>query len=91
MNYAEVIALAIGAIDGFNRDFRTHTPFVSGTPRAVVNGLIYNQEDEQFGLVELSGDEVRLNVAPKTGFNVQFFYREIPVDCSPFDPDGVLP
>jgi len=91
MDYAEVIELGIGLVDGSNRDFRTPTSFVNGTPRAIINGVLYNTEDERFGLVELSNIDVRLNVAPKEGFSVQFFYRETPVDGSPFDPDGVLP
>jgi len=80
-----------GDVDGVNRNFTTPTPYLAGTLRGVVNGLIYPVDDDNFGITEISDTEFQFNVAPKTGFRIQAFYGDIPVVGSPYDPDGVLP
>jgi len=91
MSAFTVVNTVVGDINGVNTDFTTPTDYTSGTLRAVINGITYPVDDDQYGITELTSNSFRLNLAPKTGFNVQALYSEIAVVGSPFDPDGVLP
>lgn len=84
--YATVIKLANGTVDGSNTDFTTPTPFIAGSARPVINGVTYDQTDEQWGCTELDSSTLRMNTAPLVGFVVQFRYAEPQVVGSPHHP-----
>ena len=97
--YNSVVRELNGTIDGANKIFFAPTTFVAGTFRLVMNGQVYESNDDRKGWVELSDQSVELIEAPRIGDVLQAFYQDKDsehlgldsVKGSPFDPAGVLP
>ncbi|PNX51459.1 MAG: hypothetical protein BV456_03085 [Thermoplasmata archaeon M8B2D] len=97
--YNSVLEKLNGTIDGVNKSFETPTKFVSGTIKIVVNGQIYEPDDENFGWIETSDSSIDLETAPIDGDILQAFYQDLDTEHlglnnvigTPFDPDGILP
>lgn len=90
-NFAEVIRDLSGTVDGANTDFTTSTPYVAGTIRVFVNGILYSPSDTQWGYTELDDTTIRMTTAPLSGYTMQAFYREQIAEGSPFHPTGSYP
>lgn len=89
MNFAEVIYELVGAVDGVNRTYTVPTQFELGSFRPIVNGIVYSESDEQWGVDELNVTTVRFFIAPKVGFVLQGFYREPVAIGSPFSGGSI--
>lgn len=97
--YNSVLVVLAGSVDGVNRVFTTPSRFVSASVRAVVNGQVYESDDDNYGWTELTDQTIEFTNAPLTGDVVQAFYQDLQsehpdllnVRGSPFDPNGVLP
>jgi len=90
-NFAEVIRDLSGTVNGVNKDFTTSTPYVAGTIRVFVNGILYSPADTQWGYSELDDTTIRMTTAPLSGYTMQAFYREQIAEGSPFHPTGSYP
>lgn len=82
----EKIENLIGVVDGLNTTFTTPSPFVSGTLKVIVNGLVYDSSDDYFGWTEVNEEEITMLNAPLTGYVLQAFYQEAEPQGSPFHP-----
>ena len=81
--------------------FQTPTKYVSGSFRLVVNGSIYESDDEDFGWVELTNEiQVTITTAPRVKDVLQGFYQDQDVSGqlglddvkgSPFHPTNLYP
>jgi hypothetical protein len=95
---SKVVALA-GTVDGANKTFTTPNRYVAGTLRLVLNGQVYEADDDRKGWVEINDTTIELDQAPRVGGVLQAFYQNMDsgsfgldqVVGSPFDPTGVLP
>lgn len=85
----EKIVDLVGDVNGSNKSFTTPAPFISGTVRAVINGLIYPSTDEWGGFVEVGDQQLDFLVAPKDGYKMQAFMQEAEAQGSPFHPTEV--
>ena len=68
--------VAQGAVNGFNRTFRTAHSYKGGSLRVFLNGLLGLRELVE-GWAELGSGRFRLNEAPRTGDQVQVYYLAI--------------
>jgi len=97
--YNSVLEKLNGTVDGVNKSFETPTKFVYGTIKIIVNGQIYEPDDENFGWIETSDSSIDLETAPIVGDVLQAFYQDLDTEHlglnnvigTPFDPDGILP
>lgn len=89
MDFAEVINRLAPEPDGVETDFTVPSRFQLGSFRAIVNGIVYDPSDEQWGFAELNPTTVRFLHAPKAGFHLQGYYREPYAEGSPFGPDPI--
>jgi hypothetical protein len=97
--YNSVLEKLSGTIDGVNKSFNTPSKFVSGTIKIVVNGQVYEPDDENFGWTETSDQSIDLVTAPIADDVLQAFYQDLDTEHlglnnvigTPFDPDGILP
>ena len=89
MDFFETISQLIGTVDGANRNFTIVERFELGTPRAIVNGVVYEPSDEYFGYVELNSYTIRFAHAPKVGFRLQLFYRVAVAEGTPFSGGSI--
>jgi len=90
-DFAEIIRSLSGTVDGANKDFTTPAPYVAGTIRVIVNGIVYPPDDTQWGYSELDDTTIRMTTAPLSGYTMQAFYREQIAEGSPFHPSGSYP
>ena len=88
---AAVVKTLTGTINGSNTDFTTPEEFVAGSFRPIINGIVYEVDDDDWGCTEIDTETIRLNTAPETGYSVQGFYVQADVTGSPFDPGGSFP
>lgn len=89
------------APDGALVTFQTPTKYVPGSFRLVVNGSIYEPDDEAFGWVELANEiQITITTAPRVGDVLQGFYQDQDaagqlglddVKGSPFHPTNLYP
>ena len=99
VSYDSVIKALNGSIDGVNKTFTTDTPFVSGILRVIVNGQVYESDDDGYGWSEIDESTIQMDVAPLESDLLQAFYQDKDSEHvslenvlgSPFDPNGVLP
>lgn len=97
--YNANIKILSGVVDGVNKYFNTPTKYVSGSIKVIVNGQIYEPDDDKYGWTESSDQSITFDVAPLTNDVIQAFYQDseseqISLDNvigSPFDPNGILP
>lgn len=82
----EKIVDLIGTVDGANRNFTTPAPFVTGTIKSIINGVVYESTDDNYGFTEVSSSEIQLNTAPKSWYKLQLFMQEAEMQGSPFHP-----
>lgn len=88
-----------GVVDGVNKTFTTPTTYVSGSIRIIVNGLSYEEDDDEYGWSEISGTTIEMDNAPLTGDIIQAFYLDEDSEHegqdiftgTPVDPEGILP
>jgi hypothetical protein len=88
-----------GVVNGSNTTFTTPTAYVTGSIRIIVNGLFYEEDDDEYGWSEIDGTTIQMDNAPLTGDTIQAFYLDEDSEHegqdifigSPVDPDGVLP
>jgi hypothetical protein len=71
---ASRIDLAIGVIDGLNKDFTLTRGFIADTVVVMLNGQL-RSIDQTDGWT-IVGPVIRLNEAPRVGDVVQVYYRE---------------
>ena len=90
MDFLETINPLIGVVDGTNRTFTIAERFELGTPRAIVNGVVYEPSDEYFGYAELNSYTIRFTHAPKVGYRLYLFYRVAVAEGSPFSGSPTL-
>jgi len=62
--------LALGAVDGANKDFTTPTPYVDGSLRVFVNGQLVS------GFAEGAGDAFQMEFAPVSEDEIAVYYME---------------
>ncbi len=92
------IAKMSGVPNDVTTQFSTPSAFVSGTIRVIVNGQVYEPDDDKWGWTEVSDSVVEMTTPPKTGDVLESFYQELSavpgignVIGTPFDPSGALP
>jgi hypothetical protein len=98
-NYHESkIVKMIGNPNGATTQFSTPTSFVSGTIRVIVNGQVYESDDDKWGWLEVNDNLVDFTSPPRLGDILEAFYQELSavpgignVRGTPFDPSGALP
>ena len=73
-----VLSEAIGTVDGVNVDFQTTVAYFPGTLWFFLNGQLIPRVDDDGGLVELGGVDVRLKEAPRAGDRVHFWFQTGP-------------
>lgn len=95
-HYSSVIRELSGSINGSNKTFVTPTKYVSGTIRVIVNGQVYESNEDVYGWSETDDETVELNEAPRTGDVLQAFYQDKDSEHlgtimvgSPFNPVGL--
>jgi len=69
---------AIGVIDGANVDFQTAVAYQPGTVWLFFNGQLIPRENDDGGLIELGGVDVRLKRAPVVGDRIHFWFHTGP-------------
>lgn len=97
--YQAVVQELVGSVDGVNKTFTTASKYVSGSIRVVVNGQVYEPDDDQYGWAEIDDQTIEMVEAPLTDDIVQAFYQDKDsahlgldsVKGSPFHPSGLLP
>lgn len=97
-NYNSVVVAVSGVVDGVNTVFTTPSRYMATTIRMIVNGQIYEPDDDSFGWTELSDLTIQFLVAPEVGDIIQAFYLDkdsegteiSDVQGTPFDPNGIL-
>jgi len=84
--------------DGIRDTFYTPSGFVNGSVKMIVNGQVYEPNDDRKGWSEVGVNGIQFINPPKTGDVIQSFYQDDDsgqggdvVIGSPFDPNGVLP
>ena len=85
ISHEKVVDLA-GDVNGVNRNFTTAAPFIAGTERAIVNGVLYHESDLYFGWTRISTTEIQFVKAPAIGTGLQLFMQEAEPQGSPFHP-----
>lgn len=80
------INVLIGAIDGVNDSFSTPTPYIAGSLRRIVNGVIYESDDDYFGWAEIDSTHITVTTPPVTGTDNRVIYEEAEAEGSPFGP-----
>lgn len=99
IGYNSIVVVLSGACDGSNRTFETPSKYVSGTLRLIMNGQVYEQNDDRKKWTEIDDRTIRLEIAPRTGDVLQAFYQDKNsqhwgldvIQGSPFDPRGIYP
>lgn len=66
-----------GAIDGANRVFTFPEAYSPGSPRVVVNGVVYRASDALFGWAETTSTTITLTTAPAPGDVVEALYAPL--------------
>ncbi len=66
---------AIGTPDGSTTIFRTQTPYLLGSLRVLINGILQRAALDD-GFAETSPPEFEMKVPPAAGDTVWTFYRE---------------
>jgi len=67
----------VGLIDGFNQDFATVAPFVTGTLQIWHNGVLLRDDlDNGFTEVDPPNGLFQMKLAPRAGDVLYSFYRE---------------
>jgi hypothetical protein len=97
--YNSVLVYIDGTIDNVNKTFDTPTRYLTGTIKFIINGQIYESDDENYGWTEINNKSVEFFNSPLEGDVIQAFYQELDskhlglqdVKGSPFDPNGLLP
>ena len=97
--YNSALVPLIGTVNGVNKGFSTPTRYKSGSIKVVVNGQIYEPDDDEYGWTETSDISIDFDNAPLTNDILQAFYLDADseglslqnVVGTPFDPNGVLP
>ncbi len=97
--YNSVLRELSGAVNGLNKTFLTPSKYVETTIRVIVNGQVYEYDDEQYGWIEIDDETIEMFEAPVATDVMQAFYQDLDsehlgldnVKGSPFDPNGVLP
>ena len=86
-----VLAEAIGTVDGVNTDFQTPVAYQAGTVWLFLNGQLIPRENDDGGLIELGGSDVRLKQAPVTDDRVHFWFHTGPPTPGAFStpPRGI--
>lgn len=86
-----VLIEAVGAVDGVNVDFETTVAYQAGTVWLFLNGQLVPRVDDDGGLVELGGLDVRLKEAPRAGDRVHFWFHTGPPTpgAFPYPPRAV--
>lgn len=69
-----VFEVAVGTIDGMNRDFETSVDYLPGSLRVWTNGLL-RREDFDDGFDETGPKNFQMNEAPVDGDVIQVFFR----------------
>lgn len=78
--------VALGAVDGFNVNFATPTPYQAGTLAVFLNGQLLNAT--QYTPIDPTSGAFQMTEAPQTLDIVQVFY----IDTSPVLPgEEILP
>lgn len=100
-HYDSVIVPLSGTVDGANTTFTTPSKYVSGTIKLIINGQVYEPNEDDYGWSETDDETIEINTAPLTGDVVQAFYKDKDslhegtafdnVKGSPFHPQGILP
>lgn len=85
----EIIVELIGDVDGVNPDFITPTVYISGTLRAIVNGVVYDSSHPYYGWTEIDNTSIQMVTPPEAGSRMQAFIREAEPVGSPFSPEEV--
>jgi hypothetical protein len=73
-----VVSEAVGTIDGVNVDFQTTVAYQAGTVWLFLNGQLIPRDNDDGGLVEQGGVDVRLLEAPRVGDRVHFWFHTGP-------------
>lgn len=97
-NYNSIVVAVSGLVNGVNTLFATPSRYMSTTIRMIVNGQIYEPDDDSFGWVEISDIMIQFFNAPQIGDVIQAFYLDkdsegteiSDVQGTPFDPNGIL-
>ncbi len=97
--YNSVLLPLTGTVDGVNKQFATPSAFVADSIRVVINGQVYEPDDDRKGWTELTDITIELIEAPRAGDVLQAFYQDKysehlgldDVRGTPFDPNGILP
>lgn len=80
------IKVLVGAVDGVNDSFSTPTPYVAGSLRRIVNGVMYESDDDYFGWTEIDSTHITVTTPPTTGTDNRVIYEEVETVGSPFGP-----
>lgn len=93
MAYTSVIKKLNGGVNGVNTTFTTPTTYIEETFKLVLNGQVYEPDDDKFGWSEVDDSTVELTTAPRSGDVLQGFYgdKASGVSGSPFDPNNIIP
>jgi len=73
---ASVIKGLIGDVNGVNTTFSTPTVYTSGTIRVIVNGQVYEPNDDEYGWSEINTSTIQMSKAPLEDDVVQAFYQD---------------
>lgn len=82
----EKVVNLVGVCDGSNKSFTTPAPFISGTVKAIINGVTYPATDEWGGFTENGDQQLDFTNAPKSWYKMQAFMQEAEMQGSPFHP-----
>lgn len=72
-----VLATAIGTPDGVLDIFETPSAYYPGTVRCYLNGQLIRNDDDD-GIIELGGKEIKHSIPPLTDDRVDYYYHESP-------------
>lgn len=89
----------IGTVDSANKAFTTPSRFVTDSIRVMVNGQVYEPDDDNYGWTETGDQSIEFDNPPWVNDILQAFYQDLDTEGislqnvvgSPFDPTGVLP
>lgn len=88
MGYDSKIAALSGLTNGVNKTFTTPTRYVAGTLRLVMNGQVYEPDDDRKGWTEIDDTTIELEQAPLDGDILQAYYQDL--DSGTFGLDQVV-
>lgn len=72
-SFGPVLEPLQGVVDGFNTVFKTSKPYVAGSTRVWLNGVLTTPSNDE-GHIELGNRKILLKTAPETGDTLEVFY-----------------